>query len=71
MIANGSERNAIENIWGVMSRKMNVDPTWNTDEIWMNVLCAWEYYMDKSEYLQKMSRSAHDRLMSVLGMDGH
>ena len=44
---------------------MNVDPTQDIDEFRMIVLCAWEYYMDKSVYLEKQSRS-----MSVIGMDG-
>ena len=42
---------------------MNVDPTWDIDEIMMNVLCVWKYYMDKSGYLEKLSRSMYDRLI--------
>ena len=41
--------NPIENIQEVMLRRMNVDPTWDIDEFRMNVLCRWEYYMDKSD----------------------
>ena len=35
-----------------MSRKMNVDTTWDIVEFRINVLRAWEYYIDKSEYLK-------------------
>ena len=31
-----------------MSRKMNVDQTWDINEFRMNVVCVWQYYMDKS-----------------------
>ena len=54
--------NPIENILGVKSRRMNVDLTWDTDEFRMNVLCAWECCMDKSEYLENLSRSMHNKL---------
>ena len=54
-----------------MSSRKNVDPTWDIDEIMMNVLCVWKYYMDKSGYLEKLSRSMHDRLTNVIRMDGH
>ena len=30
--------NLIENLWGVMSRKVNVDPTWDKDGFGMNII---------------------------------
>ena len=37
--------NPIENIWGVISRRMNVDQTLDINEFRINVLCAWKYYL--------------------------
>ena len=67
----GSDMNPIENIWGVVSRRMNVDPEWDWDEFRMNVLTAWEYYMEKDGYLENLSMSMVDRMMNVTGMNGN
>lgn len=67
----GADLNPIENIWGVISQKIKVDPAWEIDEFRMNVLAAWEFYMEKEGYLEKLSMSMTDRMMHVIGMNGH
>ena len=67
----GADLNPIENIWGVISQKIKVDPAWEIDEFRMNVLAAWEFYMEKEGYLEKLSMSRTDRMMHVIGMNGH
>lgn len=37
----------------------------------MNVLTAWEYYMEKDGYLENLSMSMVDRMMNVTGMNGN
>ena len=54
-----------------MARRMDIQPTWDKDEFMMNVLSAWEYYMNKLGYLEKLSKSMHNRFMNVIGMNGH
>ena len=66
----GSDMNPVENLWGVISKRMKVNPKWNIDEYRMNVLLAWEYYVTKDGYLEVLSKSMTERFMSVIGMDG-
>ena len=67
----GSDLNPIENIWGVMARKLNINPTWNSDKFKENILSVWEYYMDKKDFLANLSNSMTEKFMNVIGMEGH
>ena len=54
-----------------MARKLNINPTWNSDEFKENILLAWEYYMGKVNFLANLSNSKTERFMNVFGMKGH
>ena len=68
----GSDLNPIENIWGVMALKLNINQTWNLDEFQENILSDWEYYKDKEDiFLANLNNSITERSMNVIGIEGH
>ena len=48
---------------------MNVDPACEVDKIRMNVLTAWEFYMKKAGYLEKLGKYMTDILIHVISMN--
>ena len=67
----GSDLNPIENIWGVISRRMNINPTWDVEQFRGNIISNWEYYMGKENFLLNLSKSMNERFMNLIGMEGH
>ena len=41
---------------GVISRRMNVDPSWEINEFRINVLTAWEFYLEKKEIFRNIKQ---------------
>ena len=63
--------NPIENIWGVISRRMNINPTWDIEQFRGNIISNWEYYMGKENFFLNLSKSMNERFMNLIGMEGH
>ena len=66
----GSDMNPIEHVWGMMVRRIKINPVWTLDEFRIAVQNAWDWAKNKDDYFVCLSQSMTDRFMTVIGHDG-
>ena len=68
--AKGSDMNPIEHVWAMMARRMDINPTWDIDTFRRETRKAWDWCVNKDNFLHSLAGSMADRFKTVIAYEG-
>lgn len=65
------ELNPIENLGGLLKRRLGNQIFANSDALWDAILDTWDGFATEEELCQNLASSMHDRFIDILYSHGH